>query len=193
MGTDYDEFRKTCLCGKGTIRIGRSTPDHPWVSSYSVHWDANIECPSCQQDYVIDGSGQAMRVVRRADQSAVAARRSAYEAARKQFMASPAVDALKKNFAAHLDSLKSVAAVHRYLKQSRLESYEIGTFRKRWQGAHHWASDHVGVQSVRTIADLLGQNTPALATQLAQIGALDAAIGHAPTVMGKLTDMSTLP
>jgi hypothetical protein len=99
MGTDYDEFRKPCPCGQGTIRVGRSSPDHGWASVYSVHWDANTECLACQQIYVVDGTDAGMRVVRRADVAAVAARRNAYEAACTQFMALPSTADLKRDFA----------------------------------------------------------------------------------------------
>ena len=71
MGTDYDEFRKPCPCRQGTIRIGCSSPDHPWASVYSIHWDASIECLACQQTYIIEGTDQTMRVVRHADVAAV--------------------------------------------------------------------------------------------------------------------------
>lgn len=130
MGTDYDEFRKPCPCGQGTIRIERSSPDHPWVSAYNVHWSAGIECPTCQQTYTIDGTDQAMRIVRRADVAAVTAQRSAYDAASRQFMASATVVAIKRDFAVFLDDMASVAAVHRHLEANGMAGYAIGTFRK---------------------------------------------------------------
>jgi len=193
MGTDYDEFRKPCPCGQGTIRIGCSSPDHPWVSAYNVHWDAGIECPACQQTYIIDGTDQAMRIVRRADVAAVAARRNAYDAASRQFMASPSVAAIKQNFAGHLDGMASVAAVHRYLDANGMAGYAIGTFRKNWQGGQDWASRHVGEWNVAKIADLLGKNPALFAAQLAQIERLKAAIGSVPTVMGRIAERQIPP
>jgi hypothetical protein len=100
MGTEYDEFRKPCPCGQGTIRVGRSSPDHGWASVYSIHWDADIECPACQTIYMVDGTDAGMRVVRRADVAAVTARREAYDAACTQFMALPSIADLKGDFAA---------------------------------------------------------------------------------------------
>jgi hypothetical protein len=128
MGTDYDEFRKTCPCGQGMIRVGCSSPDHGWPSTYSIHWDASIECEACQQTCVVEGNDSNLRIVRRADVAAVAvaARRSAYDSACKQFMVSPSVGAIKSAFADHLDSLQSVAAVHRYLESNRMAGYVIG-------------------------------------------------------------------
>lgn len=91
MGTDYDEFRKPCPCGQGTIRVGRSSPDHGWVSAYSVHWDADIECRACRQIYIVEGTDAAMRIVRRDDVAAAVCRRRAYEAACAQLMALPSI------------------------------------------------------------------------------------------------------
>ena len=152
--------------------MGCSSPDHAWASVYSIHWDCTIECPTCQQVYVVDGADTAMRIVRRADTAAVMARRNAYDAARKQFMASPSVAALKRDFAAHLNGLKSVAAIFKCLEANGLAGYAIGTFRKQWQGAEHWVDQHIGIGNAGRVAGLLGQNTTAFAAQLAQIEAL---------------------
>lgn len=193
MGTDYDEFRKTCPCGQGKIRVGCSSPDHGWPSVYSVQWDANIECPDCQQIYMVDGTDQTMRIVRCADMAAVAARRGVYEAACKQFMASPAMATLKQDCAAHLSSMNSVSAIFRYLEANSLAGYAIGTFRKRWQGASDWADQNISVWNAGRIAGLLGQNSTAFALQLAQIETLKAAIGHAPTVMVRIAQIEASP
>jgi hypothetical protein len=155
MGTDYEEFRKPYPCGQGTIRVGRTAPDHGWASVYSIHWDANIECPACQQIYMVDGTNAGMRVVRRADVAAVAARRSAYDAACKEFMAVPSIAPLKSAFGAHLDSMRSVAAIHRYLEANGMAGYAIGTFRKNWRGGLDWADRHLGVWNIAKIAGLM--------------------------------------
>jgi hypothetical protein len=176
MGTDYDEFRKPCPCGQGTIRIGRSSPDHGWASSYSVHWNADIECPACQPIYMVDGIDAGMRIVRRDDVAAVAVRRSAYDAACTQFMALPSLAPLKSAFAAHLDSMKSVAAIHRYLESNGMAGYAIGTFRKNWRGGQDWIDRHIGVWNAAKIASLLGQDTAVYDAPLAEIERLKAAI-----------------
>jgi hypothetical protein len=186
MGTDYDEFRKPCPCGQGTIRVGRSSPDHGWASVYSVHWDANIECPACLQTYMVDGVDAGMRIVCRADVAAVAARRSAYDAACTQFMALPSIVPLRSAFAAYLDSMRSVAAVHRYLDANGMAGYAIGTFRKNWLGGRDWTDRHIGVWNVAKIAGLLGQDTAVYDAALAQIEGLTAAIGGVPTVIGRI-------
>jgi hypothetical protein len=187
MGTDYVEFQKPCPCGKSTIRVGCSSPDHAWVSSYSVHWDCTIQCLDCQRDYMIEGTDRAMRIVPRADMAAMATRRSAHDAACKKFMASKAVEALKNDFVAHLDSLKAIATIHRYLQANGLESYSIGSFRKHWQGTRDWVEHHVFVRNVGKIAGLLGQDAAVLNPALAQIESLKDAIGSVPTVMGQIT------
>ena len=188
MGTDYDEFRKPCPCGQGTIRIECSSPDHRWVSAYNVHWVAGIECPPCQQTYTIDGTDQAMRIVRRADVAAVAAQRSAYDAARRQFMASATVLAIERDFAACLDGMASVAAVHRYLEANGIAGCAIGAFRKTWKGGQDWTSQHVGEWNIAKIVDLLGGRAASFAAELAQIDRLKAAIGSVPTVMGRIVE-----
>jgi hypothetical protein len=189
MGTDYEEFRKPCPCGQGTIRVGCGSPDHGWPSIYSIHWDANIECPACQQTYTVDGTDQAMRVVWRADLAAVGARRSAYDAQSSEFMASPAVAALKTDFAAHLDGMRSVAAIHRYLEANGMVGYAIGTFRKNWRGGDDWVNRNgVGVWNVGRIAALLGRDPQPFAATLAQIEAMKASIGSVQTIMARITE-----
>jgi hypothetical protein len=193
MGTDYDEFRKPCPCGQGAIRVGRSSPDHGWASVYSIHWDANIECPACQQIYMVDGTDDGMRIVRRADVAAVAARRSAYDAACKHLMALPSISALKSSFGAHLDGMRSVAAVHRYLEASGMAGYAIGTFRKNWRGGQDWADRQIGVWNVAKVAGLLGQDAVVYDAALAQIEKLRAAVGSVPTVMGRIVEIRLPP
>jgi hypothetical protein len=193
MGTDYDEFRKPCPCGQGTVRVGRSSPDHGWASAYSVHWDANIECPACQQIYMIDGADAGMRIVRRADVAAFATRRSAYDAACAEFMALPSITLLKSAFAAHLEDMRSVAAVHRFLDANGMAGYAVGAFRKNWRGGRDWADRHIGVWNVAKIAGLLGQDTAVYDAALAQIEGLKAAIGGVPTVIGRIATMEVPP
>jgi hypothetical protein len=83
-------------------------------------------------------------------------------------MASPTVAAMKRDVAAHLDIMPSVAAVHRYLDANGMAGYAIGTFRKNWKGGQDWTSGHVGEWNVTKIVDLLGQNPALFAGQLAQ-------------------------
>jgi hypothetical protein len=193
MGTDYDEFRKPCPCGQGTIRVGRSSPDHGWASVYSVHWDANIECPACQQTYMVDGTDAGMRIVRRADVAAVATRRSAYDAACARFMTLPSIASLTSAFAAHLDGMRSVAAAYRYLDDKGMAGYAIGTFRKKWSGGRDWADLHIGAWNVAKVAGLLGQDMAFYEAALAQIEELKAAIGGVPTVMGGIAKIEAPP
>jgi hypothetical protein len=136
---------------------------------------------------MIDGTDRAMRIVRRADMAVGAARRSAHDAACRQFMASPALAALKKDFTAHLDSLKTVAAIHRYLQANGLGSYAIGSFLKHWQGTGDWVEHHVFVRNIGKIAGLLGQDAAIHGAALAHIESLNAAIVSVPTVMGHIT------
>jgi hypothetical protein len=68
-----------------------------------------------------------------------------------------------------------------------------GTFRKRSQDPQHWAEKNVGDWNANTIAGLLGHNGTVFIAQLAQIEALQAAIGHAPTVLGNLTQIYVSP
>jgi hypothetical protein len=61
MGTDRFEHRKPCPCGKGTILVVCTSPDHPYASIYSVHWDCEIECPDCMRDYIVERDRGIMR------------------------------------------------------------------------------------------------------------------------------------
>ncbi len=195
MGTDRFEHSKPCPCGRGTILVGCNSPDHAWVSSYSVHWDCKIECPDCRHVYTVDGTDQAMRIVRRSDVVAVAARSQAYDSAYQRLMASPEVATLKIDFGTHLDAMRTVAAIHRYLTSEKLVSYAIGSFRKDWKGGAAWAEQHVGSWNLGKIARLLAQDSSRFAAAVAELEELKASIGGVPSVMTRITawEMPPIP
>jgi hypothetical protein len=138
---------------------------------------------------MLEGTDASTRIVRRSDVAAVAARRKIYDDAYNQFMASSPISALKRDFAAYLAAMKTVAGIHRYLQANGLESYAIGTFRKGWQGGAEWAAAHVGPWNTSKIAGLLGQDPTKFVAAVAEIDRMKAAIGGVPTVMGRITEL----
>jgi hypothetical protein len=190
MGTDRSEHKKPCPCGKGTILVGCNSPDHGWASAYSVHWDCEIEWPDCRRDYVVDGTDQSMRIVRRSDVATAAVGRQAHDAAYRRLMALPEVAALKRDFGIHLDAMRTVATIHRYLTAEGLESYAIGSFRKHWNGGAAWAEQHVGSWNLSKIANLLADDGSRFATDVAAVETLKTAITGLPTVMVRIPTKS---
>jgi hypothetical protein len=100
---------------------------------------------------------------------------------------------LKSAFGARLDSMRSVAAIHRHLQANGMAGCAIGTFRKNWCGGLDWADRHIGVWNVAKIAGLLGQDAAVYDAALAQIEELKAAIGSVQTVIGRIAEISVQP
>lgn len=182
MGWDSDEREIPCPCGKGLVVVTTTTPDHAYVTAYNTNHSVTIRCAPCSNIYVVDGT----RLVRRTDMAASREARSVYEKARKALDATPEMAELKRAFAEHLGPL-SVAATHRLLKVNGLESYEIGTFRKRWKGAEHWVEQHIGCRAVPKVLRLLNRTAPQLEAKLAELAALDV-YPPVPTVLACLKE-----
>ena len=184
MGQD-DQFHRTkpCPCGKGHIRITTFTPDHGWVSAYNVHQNFAINCTPCENIFMVDGA----RIVRRAEQAEHHAARSRYRVAVERFGASDGVVEIRKAFGALLATMRSVAAVHRYLQEHGLESYSMNSFRKHWRGGPQWADEHVHASNVRKILGLLGRDTTKFDAELRELETLNASIPSVSSVMNCLS------
>ena len=179
MGTDTTERTIPCPCGAGSVVITTSTPDHPWISAYNVHHSVAILCQACSEQFMVDG----MRIVRRADYIEQVEARGRARAAHDQFSTSAGVRDVKAAFGVHLGTLPSVAAVYRYLTAHGLESYAIGSFRKRWRGGPHWAEQNISSWNLPKVLTLLGREAGQFVADLQRLKELDAAIPNVPTVL----------
>ena len=113
-------------------------------------------------------------------------------------MAQPAIGALKRDFAAHLADLgqkKSVASIHRYLRDNGFTKSSISTFRREWgEGAQAWVERLTALRNVRKIASVLGRDAMVYDAALAEIERLrEASNVHVPTVMANICQMEIPP
>lgn len=168
-----------CLCGKGVIEVTTTSPDHPWVRATQIHIEYAFACSPCEAKYVIDDEG---RVQLRSEVNARRAADARVRAAREAFDRRPDVDSVRNDFAAYLDGLPSVAAVHRFLDSLRLASYSLSGFRNNWRGGRHWVANHGRSRNIRAFLDALGRDISPFVDDLDQIDALDAAVPSVRTI-----------
>ncbi|MFN4275747.1 MAG: hypothetical protein ACK4FJ_05565 [Ferrovibrio sp.] len=179
MGTDTEEREVACPCGDGKIIVTVSTPDHGWLSAYNVHRSAQIMCPSCSGEFLID----RMCVVRRDEFNANKIGWECWRNAHKAFDAAEDVLRVKAEFAEYLKKFKSVAAIHRHLVEHQLDNHSIGTFRRNWNGEEDWVGKRIGSYNIAKILSLLGKATDGFSERIREIETLQATIPNARVVM----------
>lgn len=178
MGTETSKYTKSCLCGDGEVEITVTSPDHPWAKSDDAQYSAEIVCPACMLKYAVDDN----RLVSRAEFEAWTDAKSKSWKAWTEFDASAAVQSEIKAFAGYLDTLPSLAAIHRLLTANKLEHSSVGTFRKRWRGGDEWARHRLLSHHLPAILKILDHDPKPFSAQLQHLGKLEAAVVTPTTV-----------
>jgi hypothetical protein len=131
MGTDNANANSPCPCGKGTIDVEQSSPDHPWVRESQIHYSASLDCPECSKEYMViqDYSGLPY-ITYKVDVKARHVAEAALRAAEKEFLESGVAQSLILKVVERIDTQPSIAARHRLLQQMHLHVGSIGTYRK---------------------------------------------------------------
>ena len=117
--TEHTIIESSCPCGRGTIAVTRSEPDHGYVRPNQIAYSAKIACGECAERYEIRSReyDRYPWVVRRPDadrQREAAERLAALEA---EVLASEAVGRLRERIVAAVDGQPSMAAAHRVLRR----------------------------------------------------------------------------
>lgn len=130
---DYTTIDSKCPCGKGTISVTRTTPDHPWAKASQTTYSGALNCPECRKTFaILNGHRDQMpSLVLRSAIEAHQAARTAYRSAETRIRSSPQVERLCSRLVAQVDAAPSIAARHRLLESLHLVHVTYGTFRKR--------------------------------------------------------------
>jgi hypothetical protein len=171
MATETDYYKHPCLCGKGEIEIQKSSPDHPFASSYAPSYSGTVLCPTCSQTHVFGDDG----VLLRSEVAAMNAAKDQHWAAYKKLDGSQEASAIRKEFGEMLDSLKTKKAVHTLVTKSGLNSRSYGSFIKNYAGGQHYARG-IMLNSLPKALEVLGKSAPAFEAELAKVQQLHAAI-----------------
>src|SRR3954453_8150710 len=117
MGTDHVSEQSSCPCGKGTVDVEQSSPDHPWVLASQIHYSASLSCADCSNEYaVVQNPSGLPHLAYRVDLLAKSSASATLRAAEKEFADSEIAQRLIAKIIERIDSQTSVTARHRVLK-----------------------------------------------------------------------------
>jgi hypothetical protein len=167
MGTERDEvFKSTCFCGKGSFSVVLCSPDHMWATSSQFSYELSIKCTDCNKTYdLVEQEGQAV-IVERTEITKRVKIQEQWHLTNKEIMKRADVIEVLQNFVVFLESLGSIAAIHRFLSKSHLGLHSLGTFRKKWAGAKAWVSQNVRPSNLPTVMEALGKFNEAVSEEV---------------------------
>lgn len=130
---DITVVSSPCPCGKGSISVTQTSPDHPWVRASQIHYEAALECSACAKDYVVKNEygGELPWLARREDVQKRMAAETTLRNAEQAFATSPLGKSVIPHVIAEIDGQPSLAAKHRVLQRHRLAYVSLATYRKR--------------------------------------------------------------
>jgi hypothetical protein len=131
---DVTQSTMPCLCGKGTIRVTTTSPDHPWVREHQVSRSYEVLCESCAEKYSVDDD----RIVERAAKAKAEAVKQQIRDAETELEATSAFAEVKNRVVAELKEQATVVAKYRFLSSIGLTHHSLGTFRKHWSSVEDW-------------------------------------------------------
>ena|SRR3990172_2621386 len=186
MGTERDTlFEGPCNCGKGSLRVDHCSPDHGWPTSTPFWYETSINCRDCEKRFELQRQGKHFVFV---EKSEIAKRTALGEEAYKRGQAllrTPSVKKLLSSFIDMLNHQKSMAAVHRILRDASLEYSSIGTFRKRWAGAESWVKSYLSANDLPKVMKLLHTTDKATLDEVKEIADLWKESQVPPPAFGK--------
>jgi hypothetical protein len=130
MGTDCVSEQSPCPCGKGTIDVEQSSPDHPWVRASQVRYSASLNCDDCSDEYtVVQNSNGLPYLAYKVDLLAKSSASATLREAEKEFADSEIAQRLIPKIIERIDSQTSVTARHRVLEAIHLGPPSISSYR----------------------------------------------------------------
>src|SRR5437016_890001 len=104
---DVSTLTSPCPCGKGTITVTQTMPDHPWVRASQIHYSAALNCVDCAEHYAVteEWHGRQPRLVAKVDLVSKADAEAAVGKARTAVEARPELVKLRAAIAAEVDGL----------------------------------------------------------------------------------------
>ncbi len=126
----YEVFRGSCLCGAGTIVVNECSPDHPWVRQSQYWWETEISCPKCKDEYAVNAGHGFIQVFRQSDLKEKEERGHRWHRKLEEIYNVADGQGYTTRLAAHVDSLKSVAEIHRQIGRFTSSGSSYQTFRR---------------------------------------------------------------
>lgn len=170
-----------CPCGNGTLECYEYEKDNPWSSSSTYH--GSVDCEACEIIYTIDVSGGKFKLLRRLEIKAAENFRHEIYEQEQAVMQLPAVQQLKADLVALMDSQRSKAAKYRIVHSLTYESE--ATFVRKFHGSAAWVDSWVRFDKLPDVLKILKQSNPTL------VKAIEAIQGQA-TLAPKVEIVKTL-
>lgn len=182
MGTDYTSAERPCPCGKGKINVEISSPDHPWAKEHQTTYAATINCPECEENYVLQTNScyKPPDIFRKVELERQNLAQSALDEAAKNFMESEPVTRLKEKIIGDIDQNAKIAPRHRILVKYGLDRATVQTYRRNPYGGAE-AVKYISWRQLLDIGkkfDLFGVDAIFFNEAWGQLQELDAALSR---------------
>lgn len=172
---DVTERSIKCPCGKSTITITASSPDHPWARASQTNYSTTIDCSECSQNWVVyqESFNNQPAIVLRKELEIRNAARAKYQAASDAIKQSEQATRLLPKIVSSINDETSMAARHRKLTAFGLARESYGTYRKHPYGGEE-AIRLIGGQSIAEIGstDLGGEDRKYFSDAMAELSDL---------------------
>ena len=129
---DVSVIKSPCPCGKGTIVVTQTMPDHPWVRASQISYFAELDCSMCASKYVVENAhgGEKPRLVLRTEFDAKKSAETSANQAEAILGKSPLLAEMRSELVGLIDGEKSKAARHRMAGKLGFYVPSYGTFIK---------------------------------------------------------------
>jgi len=178
MGTDVITYEAACICGKGTVDITQSSPDHFYAKPEQTSYDCRFLCADCDAKYVFDGA----RAYRRSEVLAKREAEAAWNKARDELNKNPAVQEVIRALAKHFDGMRYMTSRFEAANRCGLNHYALATFRKRWKNGTDYLRSGVYPTMLSRVLVELRRDPHQLDGEVAKVDALYRAIPSANPV-----------